>query len=77
MSDHAVTLDERHFRAAEEKARALGTTPDQYLQSLIDADSRSFDDILRPVRQGFEKMSGGELDELFDRAKSAARQQGE
>ena len=71
--DTTVKLDEVHFRVAAEKARVLGKTPEQYLQSLIDADSRSFDEILRPARKGFEAMSDEELDGLFDRAKKAAR----
>jgi cyclopropane fatty-acyl-phospholipid synthase-like methyltransferase len=74
MSMHAVTLDEKHFQIAEEKARALGTTPEQYLQSLIDADSRSFDQILQPVQAGFDNMTDPEIDDLFTRAQKAARQ---
>lgn len=69
-----LTLDEPHFRLASEKARLVGKTPEQYVQSLIDADGYTFDDILRPVRQGFASMADDELDELFDRAKKAARQ---
>ena len=48
-------------------------TPEQYLQALIDADDRSIDDILAPVRAGFESMSDGDLDDLMARAKNAAR----
>jgi hypothetical protein len=72
--DTTVTLDELHFKVVSDKARALGKTPEQYLQALIDADSRSFDEILQPVRQGFDTMSDDEIDELFDRARKAARQ---
>ncbi len=74
MSIYAITLDEKYFRIAEEKARALGQTPEQYLQALIDADSRSFDDILQPVREGFNNVSDGEMEDLFGRARDAARQ---
>ena len=77
MSAHAITLDEKHFRVAEEKARALGKTAEQYLAALIDADSRSFDEILQPIRQGFAGMNDTELDDLFDRARKAARQESE
>jgi hypothetical protein len=73
MSSRAVSLDDHHFRIAQEKARALGKTPQQYLQSLIDADSQSFDEILEPVRQGFEKMSDGEVDDLLGRAQKHSR----
>jgi hypothetical protein len=69
-----VTLDETHFKAVAEKARALGETPEQYLQRLIEADSRSFDEILLPVRKGFDPMSDGEIDGLMDRARKSARQ---
>jgi hypothetical protein len=75
MAGHSVQLDDEHYRAAETTARSLGKTPEQYVQALIEADSRSFDEILAPVRGGFEKMGDGELDELLDRARSAARRQ--
>ena len=68
-----VTLDERHYQIAAEKARALGTTPGQYLQSLIDADSRTFDEILESARAGFASICDAELSDLFDRARKAAR----
>jgi hypothetical protein len=71
--DTTIILDEPHFRLALDKARSLGTTPDRYLAALIDADSRSFDQILEPVRKGFESMSDDELDGLTDRALKAAR----
>ena len=66
-------LDEPHFKILAEKARALDMSPQQYLQALIDAHGRSFDEILAPVRKGFEKMSDQEIDALFDRATKAAR----
>jgi len=71
--DTSITLDETHFKLAAEKARAIGKTPQQYLHSLIEADSRSFDEILDPARRGFEAMSDDEVDALFDRARKAAR----
>lgn len=71
--DTTVTLDELHFKTAVDKARALGRTPAQSVQSLIDADSRSFDEILEPVRRGFDSMTD-EVDALFERARKAARQ---
>jgi hypothetical protein len=77
MSTRTVALDEEHFRVAEEKARALRKTPEQYLQALIDADSRTFDDLLQPIRSGFDRMGDNEIDSLFERAQKAARQKGE
>ncbi|HEY8747727.1 MAG TPA: hypothetical protein VIM11_07125 [Tepidisphaeraceae bacterium] len=64
----AVTLDEQHYQVAADKARSRGQTPEQYLQELIDADARTFDEILHPVRQGFESMSDEEVDGLWNRA---------
>jgi hypothetical protein len=68
-----VTLDEVHFKAAADKARALGKTPEQYVQLLIEADTRTFDEILDPVRAGFDSMSDDEVDALLERARRAAR----
>ena len=72
--DTTVVLDEPHFKVVSEKARILGMTPEKYLQALIDADARSFDEILQPVRQGFGAMSDEQVDDLFERAQRAARQ---
>jgi hypothetical protein len=68
-----VTLDEEHFKLVSEVSRAAGMTREQYIQALIDADQRSFDEILRPAREGFESMSDGEVDALMERARAAAR----
>ena len=68
-----INLDETHFRIVLDKAKALGTTPDRYLAALIDADARSFDQILDPVRKGFEPMKDDELDGLMSRAIKSAR----
>jgi len=69
----SVTLDKKHFQAASEKAKKLGTTPKAYIESLIEHANRSFDDILAPIRKGFEGMSDEDLDTLFQKANSAAR----
>jgi len=71
--DTTVKLDASHFKAAAERARALGKTTQQYLECLIDTDARTFDEILEPVRKGFESVPDDELDALFERAKTAAR----
>ena len=68
----AIILDEKHFQAATEKARSLGTTPERYIQSLIDAADLTFDEILAPVREGF-RQSGTteeELDDVVNRART-------
>jgi hypothetical protein len=71
--DTTITLDESHVQRALDKAKTLGTTPDRYLAGLIDADARSFDEILEPVRKGFESMGDDEVDGLMERALNAAR----
>ena len=68
-----VTLDERHYQFIADKSRARGQTPEEYLQALIDADARTFDEILAPIRQGFNAMTDEEVYEMWDRAKKAAR----
>ena len=68
-----VTLDESHFNTASEKARQRGQSPEQYVQALIDADAASFDEILKPIRDGFSGVSDTELDDLFTRAQAESR----
>ena len=68
-----VTLRKRHFKAAAAKARALGMTPQAYIESLIDAAGMTFDEILAPVREDFRKsgMSEDELDDLVTTARKS------
>jgi hypothetical protein len=68
-----ITLDERHFQAAADKARELGKTPEGYIEYLIDAATRTFDEILAPVREGFRKsgVTEEELDEAVTEARRA------
>jgi hypothetical protein len=66
-----VTLDKRHYKAATEKAREMGKTPEMYIESLIDADTLSFDEILAPVRESFAK--GGATEDELDGAVHDAR----
>lgn len=76
MSSHAVSLDEKRFRAAEERARALGTTTEEYVGRLIELDLRAeepFDQLLRPVREGFQHLDDDEIDKLFTDARKRAR----
>ncbi|HEX8520847.1 MAG TPA: hypothetical protein VF669_01240 [Tepidisphaeraceae bacterium] len=75
MGTRSVSLDEKHYQAAEERARQLGTTPQQYLQGLIEHDNETFDQILTDTRRGFENLDDAALDELFDKAQKYARQQ--
>lgn len=68
-----LTLDESHFKTVWDKARERGQSPEQYVQALIDADAVSFDEILKPIRDGFDGVADTELDDLFARAQIEAR----
>jgi hypothetical protein len=73
MASRSVILDEEHFQVAEDKARELGTTTDEFVSRLIDTEKAlaelSFDQLLAPVREGFDHLSDDELDRLFSDAK--------
>jgi hypothetical protein len=66
-----LTLDDRHFKAAAKRAKELGKTPEIYIESLIDAATMSFDEILAPVRKGFKES--GATEEELDKAVIEAR----
>lgn len=68
-----VTLDKKHYRAVTQKARKLGTTPEDYVQSLIDADELSMDELLAPVRKAFAEsgVTEDELDQVVADARKA------
>jgi hypothetical protein len=72
--DRTVTLDEPHFKLIADQAAALGKTPAQYLELLIDAAHQTFDEILAPARAGFDAMTDDDVDALFARARRAANQ---
>jgi len=73
MSGRNIILDDRHYKAASDKARELGTTPEQFICSLIDAATMSFDEILAPVRQAFAAEAVTEQD-LNDAVAEARRE---
>jgi hypothetical protein len=70
-----IIIDSRHFKAAATKARELGTTPQRYIHSLIDAATLTFDELLAPIRGSFRKSKGAEdeLDRVVTRARKAIR----
>jgi hypothetical protein len=70
-----ITLDEQHFKTAVEKARELGTTPQSYIHSLIDAADGALEELLAPVRQAVKEsgMSEDDLTEMLERAKHEMR----
>jgi hypothetical protein len=68
-----ITLDRQHFKAAADKARELGTTPETFIESLIDAATLTFDEVLSPVRKAFAAsgVTEDELDQAVTRARKA------
>jgi flagellar biosynthesis/type III secretory pathway protein FliH len=67
-------------KALDEKAQHSGKSAADYVRDLIEADllaSRSFDEILAPMRQGFKEsgMSEEELDALFEEAREEGYQE--
>ena len=72
-----ITLDKRHFKAAADRARELGKTPETFIESLIDAATLTFDEVLAPVRKGFARsgVTEDELDEAVAEARKAIHAQ--
>jgi hypothetical protein len=68
-----VNLDKRRSKAAARKARELGTTPEGFVELLIDAATMTFDEILAPVRNAFAQsgVSESELDDAVSQARRA------
>jgi len=73
--DTSIKLDERHFKMVTEKSRELGMTPRAYVQSLIDADVKTLDELLAPVRDAVKEsgMTEEGLTELLEKAKHDMR----
>lgn len=71
MDRTSIILDDRRYKAASQRARELGTTPEQFICALIDAATMSFDEILDPIRQGFAagSISEQELDDAVTEAR--------
>jgi predicted DNA-binding protein len=64
------------LRALTERAQRHGKTPAVYVRELIEADilaTRSFSEILAPVREDFRqsRMSEDEFDDLVDEERQA------
>ena len=69
-----IGLTQAQVRAAARRAKRVGKTPAEYLRLLVERDllvKRSFDEILRPAREAFERggKSEDELDEIVNRAR--------
>ena len=77
LTFHDIGLRPTQIRAVERRARKQGKSPSEYIRALVERDLRigdSFDDVLRPVRAGFEKagVTEEELDGLVAQARRAA-----
>lgn len=71
-----IGLRPAQLRAVERKARHLGQSASQYVRGLIERDllaGRSFDEILRPVRDDVARagVTESQLDRIVDRARGA------
>lgn len=77
MDTTTIVLDDRRFRAAARRAEELGTTPEEFINSLIDAATLTFDEILTPVRDAFAASGATEedLDDAIAQAREAFRKQ--
>lgn len=69
--DRTVPLDSRRYKVVVTKAHELGTTPQRFVQTLIDAATSTFDEILAPVREQVRQRGIKPSD--IDRAVSQAR----
>jgi hypothetical protein len=76
MSIHDLGLKPGQLRALNAKARHNGQTAPEYVKHLVERDllaSKSFDEILKPVREGFQRsgMTSEELDGLVTKSRRA------
>lgn len=74
-----IGLKPVQIKAVQKKAQHEGQSDQEYLRSLIERDllaDKSFDDILRPIREDFRKsgMTESQLDQVIDRARKASAQ---
>ena len=71
-----IGLKPTQMKAVIRRAKKAGKTATEYVRSLVERDlnaGESFDEILRPIREGFRKsgVTEEELDELVNRARIA------
>jgi hypothetical protein len=68
-----VNLDKRRSKAAARKARELGTTPEGFVELLIDAATMRFDEQLSLMREAFAKseVTEDELDDTVIKARKS------
>ncbi|HXE53150.1 MAG TPA: hypothetical protein VN541_09050 [Tepidisphaeraceae bacterium] len=75
-----IGLKPTQMRAVARRAKKAGKTPSEYVRSLVERDllaGESFDEVLKPIRQGFQEsgVTEEELDALVARARKAHRAQ--
>ncbi len=71
-----IGLKPTQMKAVIRRAKKAGKTATEYVRSLVERDLNagdSFDEILKPIRDGFKKsgVTGDELDEMVNRARMA------
>lgn len=66
-----VNLDKRRSKAAARKVRELGTTPQDFVELLIDSATMTFDELLAPVRDAFAQsgVTESQLDDAIAKAR--------
>lgn len=78
---HEIGLKPAVAKAMQKKARDEGKTAPEYVRSLIERDllaDRSFDQILKPIRDDFRRsgVTEEELDAIVERARNAGHAKG-
>jgi predicted DNA-binding protein len=74
-----IQLPMRTIQALSDIAREKGKTTEQYVYEILETQilaSKSFDEILAPIRQGFKEsgMSEDEITAMFEKARDEVYQ---
>jgi hypothetical protein len=74
MTLQDIGLKPATLKAVQKKAKEVGKTPREYVRFLIESGllaEKTFDEILKPVREGFKRsgITEDELDTLVTRAR--------
>lgn len=80
FSFQEIKLPATQLKAVERKAKLAGRTAPEYVRLLIEQDllaDKSFDEILRPIRQDVRKsgVTESQLDAMVRRARGGPRRQ--
>jgi hypothetical protein len=81
LSLHDIGLRPAQLKAVEKKAKHAGTTAPQYVRLLVERDllaDRSFDEMLRPIREDFRRsgISEKQLEKIVERARHSSPRRG-